>query len=300
MKLVTAVFVFFLGFTEVVCFAQDYRSEFERYFQSGDTLKQREILRKWQVLGPEDPELFTSYFNYYYVKSMQEVITITTKAPEGEKFVLTDSAGRVAGFLGSQMTYNKEVFQKGMEKIDAGIKLYPNRLDMRFGKIYVLGEVKDWKRFTDEIIQTVRYSKENENCWTWTDNKKLPDGKKFFLSALQDYQLDLYNTGNDSLLLYMRKIAAEILKVYPGHIESLSNISITYLMTGEYDKAIETLLQAEKIDPEDIVILSNIAYGYQLQGNTEKSIAYYEKVIKYAEEEEARESAKSRIEELKK
>lgn len=298
MKLVTVISVFFLGFANVCC-AQGYRSEFEKYFQEGDTLKQREVLSKWQLSDPEDPELFTCEFNYYYFRSMQEVITVTAKEPEGEKFVLTDSAGRVAGFLGSQITYNKALFQKGLERIDAGIKLYPDRLDMRFGKIYVLGEIKDWERFTDEIIQAVRYSKENDNQWTWLNDRKVTDGKKFFLSALQDYQLDLYNSGNDSLLFNMRKIAAEILKVYPGHIESLSNISITYLVTGEHDKAIETLLQAEKINPEDVIILNNIAHGYNLKGEREKSITYYEKVIKYAKDETTREYARSQIEALK-
>lgn len=299
MKLVTGIFVFFLGFTDV-CFAQGYQSEFEKYFQTGDTLKQREILNKWQKSGPEDPELFTSELNYYYFRSMQEFFTVTKEKPEGETFVLTDSTGRLAGYFGCEIMYDKALFQKGLERIDRGIKLYPNRLDMRFGKIYVLGKIKDWERFTDEIIQAVRYSKENDNQWIWLNDKKVSDGKKFFLSALQDYQLDLYNNGNDSLLFNMRKIAAEILKIYPGHLESLSNISITYLTAGEYDKAIETLLQAEKINPEDVVILSNLAYGYKFKGEREKSITYYEKVIKYAEDETTREYAKSQIEALKK
>jgi len=88
----------------------------------------------------------------------------------------------------------------------------------------------------------------------------------FFLS-IQSYQLRLYNTGNDDLLENMREIANEVLKHYPNHIPSLSNISISYLVTGKFDKGIETLLKAEKINPKDFIVLSNIAHGYNLKGD---------------------------------
>jgi len=84
-------------------------------------------------------------------------------------------------------------------------------------------------------MKTIDYSVINDNQWTWANNENQENGKDFFLSSLQDYQVQLYNTGNDDLLLNMREIANEVLKFYPNHIESLSNLSITYLLTGEYD-----------------------------------------------------------------
>jgi tetratricopeptide (TPR) repeat protein len=97
----------------------------------------------------------------------------------------------------------------------------------------------------------------------------------------------------------MRTIAQEILKYYPNHIESLSNLSITYLLTGEYNKGIEPLLKAEKIDPKDAIVLGNIAQGYKLKGDKETEIEYYEKVIKYGDERSIA-YAKQQIQELKK
>lgn len=170
---------------------------------------------------------------------------------------------------------------------------------MRFGKIYTPGQIEDWEGFTDEIVKTIQYSKKNNNEWTWTFNEKRENGKEFFLTSIQDYQLELYKTENDDLLINMRTIAEEILKIYPDHIESLSNISITYLLTDEYDKAIEALLKAEKIDPNDGVVLSNIAHGYKLKGDIDSSIKYYEKMLKL-EDHRAVEFAKQQIEALKK
>ncbi|MBC8486325.1 MAG: tetratricopeptide repeat protein [Bacteroidetes bacterium] len=287
-----AIFITNIGF------GQDYQLEFNKHLNANDTLRQKQTLESWEKANPNDPELYTSYFNYYFLKSKQEVITMTTEEPEGDSFVLTDSLNQTVGYLGSQIHYEQTELQKGIDKINKGIELYPNRLDMRFGKIYVYGQIKDWQKFTNEIITTVKYSSTNNNEWTWTNNERQNNGNEFFLSSLQDYQVQLYDTGDDSLLANMREIANEILKYYPDHIESLSNLSVTYLLTGEYDKGIEPLLKAEKLNPEDYIVLSNIAQGYKLKGDKKNAIEYYEKSIKYGDEQ-AKAYAKQQIKELK-
>lgn len=297
MKHILTTLILFISTS--LCFGQDYKAKFEKYAQEGNTAKQLDLLKKWEKEDPKNPELFTSYFNYYFLKARQEGLSITTTEPAEESLSFQDSTGKTAGFIGSQVIYEQETLKKGFDKIDEGIKLYPNRLDMRFGKIYTLGQIKDWERFTTEIVKTIRYSSKNDNNWTWTNNEKSPDGREFFLSAIQDYQLDLYYTENDDLLVNMRTIANEILKFYPEHIESLSNLAITYLLTEEFDKAITALLKAEKLAPTDVIILSNIAQGYKLKGNKERAIAYYEKTIQHGDEQTIA-FAKQQIEELKK
>lgn len=281
--------------------AQDYQRDFQKYFQENDTINQLKVLTEWEKSNPQDAELFTSYFNYFYNKSKDEILVVAAgEPPAGEKYLsLSDSSGNYAGFIGNQINYNKSFLKNGLDKITEGIGLYPNRLDMRFGKIYVLGQIKDWKSFTKEIVKTINYSAVNNNQWTWTNNEKQKNGKEFFLFSLQDYQVQLYNTGNDNLLLNMRNIANTILKYYPNHVESLSNLSITYLLTGEYDKGIEPLLKAEKINPQDYIVLSNIAQGYKLKGDKKKAIEYYEKTAKYGDEQ-AKTNARQQIEELNK
>ena len=279
--------------------AQNYKDDFQKYAQANDTINQLKVLTEWEKSNPKDPELYTSYFNYHFLKSRQEMIALTTEKPEGEGFELKDSLNQTAGYFGSKIYFDKTELQKGIDKINKGIELFPNRLDMRFGKIYVYGQVKNWREFTNTIIETIEYSSINNNKWTWTNNETKENGKDFFLSSLQDYQVQLYNTGNDDLLVNMREIANEILKYYPNHIESLSNLSVTYLLTGEYDKGIELLLKAEKINPQDYIVLSNIAQGYKLKGDKKKAIEYYEKTIKYGDER-AKTLARQQIDELKK
>ncbi len=195
--------------------------------------------------------------------------------------------------------YNSKILEKGFDRIDKGIELYPDRLDMRFGKIHVIGLTEDWDGFTKEIIKAIRHSANNKNDWTWTNNEKKPEGQEFFLSGIQGYQMTLYNTGDDDLLQNMRTIAEETLKLHPDHVASLSNLSLTYLLTGDHDKGIEALLRAEKIDPTDAIVLSNIAQGYRLKGDKERAIDYYKKTIPHADED-LKAFAEQQIKELEK
>jgi len=286
-----------LALTFHTAYSQDYYNEFLNYANPGDTLRQMEILKKWESEKPNDPELFTSYFNYYYGKSRSEILTLTKEQPKDRSVEFKDSTHQVAGYIGGRVSYQENELQKGFAKIDEGIRLYPDRLDMRFGKIYVLGELEKWKEFTEETIKTIDYSVKNNNAWTWTLNAKKENGMEFFLSSLQDYQVQLYNTENDNLLSNMREIANEVLKFYPDHVESLSNVALTYLLTGEYDKALPPLLHAEKINPEDYIVLSNIAEAYKLKGNKVKAIEYYKKVLKFGDED-AKSYSKQQIKEL--
>lgn len=280
-------------------YGQDFYSDFLKYQKSNDSINQLKTLKAWEALNPNDPELYTSYFNYFFAKSRKEMISLTTKQPEGEMLVLTDSANKTAGYIGSQVDYAQLDLKKGIDWITKGIEKFPNRLDMRFGKIYVLGQIKEWDNFTKEIISTIQYSKINNNNWTWTKNEKQNGGKDFLTTSIQDYQLQLYNTNDDKLLVNMGQIAKEILKIYPTNVESLSNLSIVYMISKDYSNALEVLLKAENISPKDYVVLSNIAHCYKQMSDKLKSIEYYEKTIKFGDDQ-AKEYAKKQIKELKK
>lgn len=291
--------LFLILFIPIISNGQDFQLKFQKCIEIKDTSCQREILTNWEKINPEDPELYTSYFNFHFLKARQEIVTLSKNEPSGEGFELRDSTNKIAGFMGSEIYYAPNEIKNGIDKINIGIKKYPNRLDMRFGKIYVFGQIENWEKFTDEIIKTIEYSVTNQNNWTWTNNKKREGGEEFFLSSIQDYQVQLYDTGKDSLLLNMRKIAQTILDNYPNDVKSLSNLSITYLLLGEFDKGVEPLLKAEKLNPEDFIILANIAHAYKLKGDKDKAIEYYEKTFKYGDEN-TKQFAKSQIEKLKK
>lgn len=281
--------------------AQNYYNQFQEYQESEDTLKQIQLLEQWEEEDPNDPELYTCYFNYYFNLSRNEMMVLKGgDIPQGEEvLVLTDSSGADVGYLGSEIIYNDNSLQNSFKYINKGIKLFPDRLDMRFGYIYALGQIEDWENFTIEIIKTIDYSATNENKWLWTLNQSFDNAEERFLGSLLDYQVQLYDCYHEKRFDFIKEIALDVLKYYPKNVENLSYLSIVFIYAGDYEAALVPLRKAEKIDPKDYIILNNIAYSYREMGNKKMAKKYYKKVVKYGTPE-AVEHAKKEIEALNK
>jgi tetratricopeptide (TPR) repeat protein len=280
-------------------FAQDFKKEFSRAFTQKDTAAQMQLLQNWQKEKPDDAELFVAYFNYYFSKSKREIIRLSSTPDTSASLELKDSTGlNTVGYLSDGIDYDSDLLEKGFQYIDNGINKFPTRLDMRFGKIYALGQIENYEAFTSEIIKTIDANNQLNDRWTWTDNKKVNDPKQFFLNAIQDYSVQLYNAG-DEQLSRMQQIAERVLKYYPNHVESLSNLAIVYGLQGNYDNALKHLLKAEKIAPTDFIVLNNIANMYQQKGDKRNAIKYYELTAKHGDEE-AKSAAAKKLKELKK
>ncbi|HEV3224756.1 MAG TPA: tetratricopeptide repeat protein [Puia sp.] len=296
MKGIISCILFFI----VIDFAsgQSNFTKFKNLEKTNDTAKINAFLTEWQKSEPNDPEIYTSCMNYYYKKSKEEIVTIN-KTPHGKSsFKLTDSTGAVAGYLNSNSDLNPRYLDSVFYYANIGIIKFPKRLDIRFGKTYILGEMEDYNNFSNEIIKTIEYSKTIKNDWLWTENKKVEDPENFMLNTIQTYLKQLYEIEDDKLLENMKSIGNVVLNYYPNNIEILSTTAVANMLTGNYEKAIEYLKRAEKINPEDFIILNNLAKGYELKGNIAEAIHYYELTEKFGDDE-AKEHSKKEIIKLK-
>lgn len=282
---------------------QNYKQQYKDLDSKNDTVAQLELLKKWEAADSFDPEMYVAYFNFYVSKSKKDMIEVGNN-PKGENVLQimdTDTTKKEpVAYMYDNTSYDPILLKKGFDYADKGISKNPTRLDIRFGKTYMFGELEDWKNFTAEIIKAIDYSATIKNKWIWADNKPVEgDPKEFMLSSIQSYQLQLYNTNNDTLLDNMKQIAEEILKYYPEHVESLSNISVVYMINKDYDKALEQLLKAEKFAPTDYIVLNNIAEAYKRKGDNVSAIKYFDKVVKYGDVD-AKATAKEQINKLNK
>jgi len=299
-QIITSILLFTFVFNSSK--AQIFKQQFSELFSKNDTAAQKQLLEKWQRTDANDPELFVAYYNYYVVKSKKEMVSIGQNPKGGSVFQILDqdtSKKEPVGYIFGDVYYSPELLSKGFDWINRGIEKFPNRLDMRFGKTYMFGQIEDYENFTKEIIKTIDYSVINQNQWVWSENKTVDDPKKKMLQSIQSYQIQLYNTGNDSLLNNMKRIAETVLKHYPDHIESLSNLSIVFMLQNKYDDALAELAKAEKINPKDYIVLNNIAHAYKLKGDIKKAIEYYELLLLHGGDR-AKQFAVDQIEELKK
>jgi tetratricopeptide repeat protein len=279
-------------------YGQRYFEKFKKLSTDKDTLGQRTLLKKWEKENSNDAELYTCYFNYYVQKSMTEVIRLDSRPGNGENVQLTDSTKKVVGYIHGETSYNPKYLNLGFDIIEKGITKFPNRLDMRFGKTHMFGLIKNYDAFTEEIVRSIGYSVQNQNQWLWTMNEAVDEPRDFLLDNTQTYINDLFDLG-DSQAKNIRRIAEATLKNYPDHVVSLSNLGISYIFENNYSKALEPLLTAEKKSPKDGIILGNIAYAYLNLNENKKAIEYYEKVIRFGDDNTKR-YAQEQLEKLKK
>lgn len=278
---------------------QSFLQQFFQLSAKNDTIGELELLKKWESTNNTDPDLYVAWFNYFFQKSMKEVVRMDSDTTKQNGFKITDPVTQKrVGTIYGEIYYDPAIVEKGIQYIDKGIEKYPTRLDMRFGKVYAYGKTEDYENFTIEIVKAIDYSDVIKNKWTWKEDKPLEDSKNFMLGTIQSYQVQLYNTGNDSLLNNMLTIANAVLKYYPDNVESLSNQSVVYLINKKYEKAIDALLTAVKIAPSDYIILSNLAQAYKLKGDKINAIKYYELTVKFGDQQ-AKDFARKQIEELK-
>lgn len=288
-----------LVFSSLFAAGQHYKEQFAEVLGKNDTGAALQLMHRWKEHAPKDPELFIACFNYYVQRSREEIISLNPAKKDAQSFTVNDSAtGEPIAFLSDGIQYQPGLLQQGFACINEGIALYPKRLDMRFGKIYMLGEAGNYDTFAREIIAATEYDHKIGHAWQWSEGKPLENAGAFFLSSLQTYINTIYNTGDDNLLPLMRSISETVIRYYPDHVESLSNIALTYLIAGDYNHALSYLLKAEHAAPEDIVVLNNIAEAYQRKNDAVNARVYYEKIIRYGDKNDAMD-AKEKMSRLK-
>lgn len=282
-----------------ILFGQSNYDKFKVLFKTNDTAKIKAFIKQWEAASPNDPELYTSAINFYFINSRQEILSLDKQQVKPQSFKITDSAGNTTGYLSSNAAYNIKVVSMAINYANTGINKFPDRLDIRFGKCYMLQQIGDYENFTQELIKAIDYSAINKNNWLWTENKKQEGGEAFFLLTIQDYLKQLYDTQNDSLLTYVKQIGEATIKYYKNSVEILTTTAVACLLTNNYSKAIEYLKQAETLNPKDYIVLSDIAQAYKQTGDKENAIKYYKLVEKYGDES-TKQLAKKNIKELKK
>jgi hypothetical protein len=275
---------------------RNYKKEFDTLFYAAKPEQLRVILQAWEHKKPKDPELFIAWYNYYVKNSAHETVVLGEK-PKGESLELRDTANQVEGYMGSEIRYNADTLKKAFVWIDKGIASYPDRLDMRYGKVYMLGQTGNYDAFTSELILAIDHGYKIKNAWKWTDNIPQKDPEQFMLNTTQQYVADLLDAG-DGQSAHIKAVAEAVLKHKPDAVEFLSDVAVSYMLNQEWDKALPELFKAEKINATDLVVLNNIAFCYKQKNDKSNAILYYEKLGKAGNEEDKK-KAQEEIDKLK-
>ena len=265
-------------------FGQTYYNQFlDLYQKHYDAKKIENLLSEWHQKNPNDIQYYIAGYNFYLKESKKELIHLDSKGiNKKDQLVLKDSLNNTAGYLYSEMTQNDSVFAISQKIIDEGIKLFPKRLDLRFGKIYALGDAKKYDAFTNEILNVIQLTKASNFDWLWDENKLLDDAINFFKNAIQDYENTLFNERQDASL---KKVALAMKDFFPDDPIALSTLGSSYLLEDNNNEALALFTKAIQLSPDDTIIMNNLGETYSRLKDYDNAKKYYQMMITKGDEE---------------
>lgn len=273
---------------------------YEKYLtcvHDSDVHALKAMIEEWEQAEPESPDVYAAWYNYYIKLSMTEAVALTKDAPEDnqESLQLTDSTGAVAGYMYGMTSYNDSILQLGFQKLDTAIRLFPDRLDLPFGKITMLFRQNLYSEVMQELRHVLDRSEKNGNKWLWTLNQPLDDAENVLKDSMQDFFTRLYDADQED---YSLQLVEWMLQLYPTDIVFRSDKAALLAISERYSEALPIYLSIHKDAPDDVVVTSNIAQIYYTLGDKKSALKYYNKLAECGDSEmEA--IAKQRIEEIK-
>ena len=234
--------------------AQSYSDAFDEAFGRNDVVAQREALRLWQREAPDDVNYFIARYNFYANRALSPNASVVVTP-------LADS---------------------GLVAIDEGIVRYPDRLDLRLGKIFFLGELHRWDTFVDEIVRTLDYSLQIDHQWTFP-NVQSDMMEELLVESMADYMSTMYQsiadtahlTAADSLMTRrIQTVAKRTVQLFPDDFSSIYMLALSHLVLRQNEKAYKYLLRAEALDNTSIPILQSLVRVCNLLGKKAQAAEY--------------------------
>ncbi len=261
--------------------AQTYAQQFDSYFlrEQPDTLKIHTLLRLWNHMSPEDPQLYVAAFNFYLGQSVPGHAASSSRAGVDSGTIAVN--GRILHPGDTGVDYNQQQLRTALNWINAGIRRDPDRLDMRFGKAHALRLTHQFDSFLVVMRQVLARSVENRSQWLWNNGESLDSGRQFVLRTMQTYMREFYEADRATLLPVMTQLGEAIIGVYPEEVEVLTTTGVGLLLQGRHDQAIAYLRRAENVRPDDVVVLNNLFEAYRMKGDKSSARRYIDLVEKH-------------------
>lgn len=242
--------------------ASDYNSSFNAWISDGCYEQADSVLRLWEAQSPDDPELYPARFNYFMNRARSSVLVLNGADGVGEdELVFRDSAGAVAGSIGSGSVWNDSLFALAMQAIDKGIEAYPLRLDFRLGKAAAAELCSSWGDVAGTVEGVLELTGRKGTRWCWTGGGELGDSaREMVADAAFDYLRGLYSSDDAEALALVGPLGDKILKVFPKDVRTLNLMGAASYDRGDAKSALSYFGRAAKAAPDDAMPLCNMAY----------------------------------------
>lgn len=283
----------------MLCTSCGTKALYKEFYNSMDDKEaMSKVVERIRLSGDRSADRYVAEFNYYVNTALvHSGLTTSTKYPspnekvEGEIYTLSDSTGAVAGFMYFTQIWDTLKADSALAVIDQGIALYPDRLDMRYGKIHFCGELCRWQAFADAIHATLDHSASINHKWVFPDVDEPADS--VLVKGMLDYESRIFDAAvnaRDSVtamanMALFKGVVEHMLRLYPDDLYNLNLMAVSHQFSGNHAEALSWLLKAEKVSPRDGVVLSNIADTYHLLGDVANERLYLQKMLECGDAE---------------
>lgn len=290
--------------------AQGVYDRFYEALQEDDSATMATTIGEIRASGDQSAERYVAEYNFYFSRALLfSGMTSSTVYPDesehvvGDIMTLSDSTGEVAGYMYFIENWDEDIADSGLAIINKGLSLYPERLDMHYGKIHLLRKLRWWNAFADAIHATLDYAEKHRKTMVFPDGGAPID--TILIEGILDYESSLFEAIQNSpdsatfvsRIEMLRGIAEHMLHLFPTDVYSMNIMAVTYQLVEDRQNSLKWLLSAEKVAPKDAIVLSNIADTYHILGDYKNERKYLEKIIKIDDGEFA-ERAKNYLKEL--
>ena len=168
-RLLATLFAVVLAWSAVAQTREELYGRFQEASEMADTAAMATVMIKWEGLYPDDAELYSVRANYYYLSSREEVIMLSDKEPaDGREYLeVKDSLG-VKDYMYTEIQIDSSKHVAATMALAEGISRYPDRLDLRLGKVTLHLYSNENDLAVEEVIAALEHSVKNQNKWCET------------------------------------------------------------------------------------------------------------------------------------
>lgn len=258
------------------------------------------LLDNWEADYPEDIDMLSGKFIYYFTKAQSTVIEKKDKSRYlGAEPVLTlkDSLGNPVNYF-EFIKFDDETFGRAMTFIDKAVQLNPDRLDFRQAKISALiaYENESPDMATSSLNALIDYNVTQHPKWEYTGSTV---NQEVFDGLVQDFCYAFFKYSSPSSYNAFKSVSEKMLTYYPKNTLFLDNLGSYYLVCERDNKtALKYYNKVLKIKPDDITAIKNVVILARNTKNVKMEKKYLAMLAKYAEDETEKKSAQVRLDYL--